>query len=665
MSKMTALIVFVNQARQEVSMSALSTDYFVKPIRSYITSCIKNNCLLPYDLNHIKRKNWQSRVCTLNNTTNYTMSTSHLCITRYVLKPIERRHFYCFQIQNSCTLYNPAEAYRVRTNKICLNHTIFLFTTYCCIFNPIWQTHSHHFHTITNSQIELVIDDKETFEKTLSTSKSTSDLFNTTKKVSLSQVYLVCNLKNGLIKLKQNLIVGLDGEAKIEIAKVRFSKLSKNLISQDYSPKFIKKVQNSKTGFLNTVSIIDELVQLVLRDLLEPIVKPFLSGLTVGSKFKKNHSDALYFIKSKWQILPTWIVNINLNKQYKNTNYQVLHSQLKKFCEQPVIELIKKFINAGHINLHNLNSQETYFYTNESVPLRLTLSYLLNNVYLNELDQYVMNFVLPKYNRSGRRQNDLKLNSRIILDTGEWGVLQTHPELRIIIKKITYKHSVLTNILYKGPDNLDLKRLYYVRYLNNFVLGFFGPKFEIIKIAKTLKGYLELRLHLKYNTKKFILKFTNQKFNYLETIIQWLPYSRAKTNYNNKLLPKTRALEYNNIHIRLPIRDLLKYFIKQNFLIRDYNKKWLVKSKARTDLSLLKINNITIYYNKIIQNIVSYYVHINKKSDLRLLILLLRRSYVLTIAYKLKLKTTPKVFFIYGRNLYVIKKPEHNILKLI
>src|SRR5690606_7336256 len=104
---------------------------------------------------------------------------------------------------------------------------------------------------------------------------------------------------------------------------------------------------------------------------------------------------------------------------------------------------------------------------------------VLSNIYLHQLDKYVEEVLLPKYNRGKRRKynpvyNNLKSYHRYHAQKG-------HKEKAAELRK------QLSAIPSVDPNDPDYRRLRYIRYADDWLLGFCGPRNEAEEIKRELR----------------------------------------------------------------------------------------------------------------------------------------------------------------------------------
>lgn len=112
--------------------------------------------------------------------------------------------------------------------------------------------------------------------------------------------------------------------------------------------------------------------------------------------------------------------------------------KLEPYCDQATIELIRKLIKTGYVDLHNLNDRRRYAV--EGVPQGSILSPLLSNLYLHELDQFVTEKLLPMWNKGAVRLRDrTEYHQEHKLTNEDNYIIRVYPELENAIKRVKHK----------------------------------------------------------------------------------------------------------------------------------------------------------------------------------------------------------------------------------
>lgn len=322
-------------------------------------------------------------------------------------------------------------------------------------------------------------------------------------KLNYKDIISLENLERGLQRTKSNVSPGIDGEVKSQITPKRLSKLHEELAKQKYKPTPSKKVGIAKpdggTRYLSISSQIDKVVQGALLEKLEAILEPEFDDKSFGGRKGLGCHDALKEIKYQWKGI-IWIIKVDIEKYFDRINHEYLLEKLEAYCDQSTIELIRKLLKVGYVDIHNLNDRSEYKI--EGIQQGSLISPILSNLYLNELDVYVKEQLIPIYNKGGARKKDPDYSKRYSLTDKDKEILIEYPALKESILRI--KH----NEFAKGPKfsamhatDPDYRRLHYVRYIDDFQLGFIGPRNEAQEINAKIQEKLE-EMHLKVNQGK-------------------------------------------------------------------------------------------------------------------------------------------------------------------
>jgi retron-type reverse transcriptase len=111
---------------------------------------------------------------------------------------------------------------------------------------------------------------------------------------------------------------------------------------------------------------------------------------------------------------------------------------LSEYCDQSTLELIRKLITVGYIDLQNKNdSLESAI---KGFPQGSILSPLLSNIYLNGFDQFVETNLLLKYNIGDGRPSirpEYYQEHKLVDKDNE--ILKLYPELKQSILNVKHK----------------------------------------------------------------------------------------------------------------------------------------------------------------------------------------------------------------------------------
>jgi group II intron reverse transcriptase/maturase len=247
---------------------------------------------------------------------------------------------------------------------------------------------------------------------------------------------------------------------------------------------------NGKKRPLGIPSWSDKLLQEVMRAILEAYYEPQFSHCSHGFRPKRGCHTALREIQ-KWNGT-TWCIEGDIKGCFDNIDHAVLLSILKeKIHDNRFIRLIENLLKAGYME------EWRYYKTLSGSPQGGIISPILSNIYLDRLDEYVETVLLPTHNKNERRKRNK-----------EWGALQMRM-LREKWKGNVTAYKELRKQLQRMPSydmtDPDFRRLRYVRYADDFLLGFIGPKGEAHAIKEQLRRYLAEGLQLELSEEKTLI----------------------------------------------------------------------------------------------------------------------------------------------------------------
>ena len=470
------------------------------------------------------------------------------------------------------------------------------------------------------------------------------------------------NLAKGVDRTKNNVAPGLDGITKAQFDEKKLEKLYKELKSQRYQPSPVKRVNVPKpdggTRPLGVASQRDKVVQAAILNQLEPVLENIFLDCSYGGRSKISAHHALKEIKTKWQNI-TWIISIDIRKYFDNINHEKLLTLLSEFCDQQTVELIRKLVKCGYVDVYNHpNKLED---SPIGTPQGSLISPILSNLYLHSLDCYVTDKLLPEYNRGNERKFISGYQTRKTLSAAELKVVESLKieGLKQAIERLKHNEWVKAGLPSRDPQDDTFRRMRYVRYVDDFIIGYCGPKSEADTIKRQVETYLREELLLEANDSKSFIKHSSERgIMYLGFFLRYF--------VNNKIIkdPKVtqeddkglghllKSTALNKVQLRIPVEKILRRAVDRGYAkIRKDGKS--IRASSCRKLSSLEDKLIVQRFSSIIRGLMNYYSPANQYSDLWQIVALYRKSCALTLADKHKLKTAAKAFKRYGPNLKI------------
>jgi group II intron reverse transcriptase/maturase len=489
-------------------------------------------------------------------------------------------------------------------------------------------------------------------------------------KISYQNIISLDNLKKGLARTKSNVSPGIDGEVKSNFTDKKLNTLFKELKSQRFKPTPVKRVNIPKpdggTRPLGIASQKDKVVQAAILNLMEPVLENVFLDSSYGGRPNLNCHHALKHIKTKWQNV-TWIINIDLQKYFDTINHDILLSMLEEYCDQATIELIRKFLKCGYIDFYNHpNKLED---STIGTPQGSLISPILSNLFLHPFDCFVRNTLLKEWNRGDERKFVSGYHTRKDLSSEEAKAVESLnlKGAKEAIERLKHNEWVKQGLPSRNPKDNNFRRMGYVRYVDDFIIGFTGTKAEAEKIKSQIEKFITDELKLKTNEIKSYIRHSSEKnIKFLGYYLRYLPLNKVIKDPNklykdgSGLGHQLKAIAINKAQLRIPVELLLRRAVDRGYAKIRKDSKTIRASSCRK-LSSLEDKLIVQRFSSIIRGLMEYYSPANQRSDLWQIVALYRKSCALTLADKHKLKTAAKVYKRYGPNLKVsdpVKKKE-------
>lgn len=284
------------------------------------------------------------------------------------------------------------------------------------------------------------------------------------------------------------------------------------------------------------------------------------------------------------------------------------------------------------------------------------LSSVMSNIYFSAFDNFVESVLFLRYNRGKVRERNLKNAAVVRFTLKEKELLEEYPELIEPLKRAKYQRVLLQDQdIVNEAYEYAYRRLYYVRYLDAFIIGFSGPKQEALSIMRSMEEFLSTKLLFVINDKKSIIVHSSQGFNYLGTFICCAEQRKLHAcTVRESVYIGGGTPASCKMRMLLPTKDLLERYIDRGLLVRRESDRRIARATADRRIATLPEKEIVQRYNTIIRGLVNYYSFINRRSDLWVVLALLRKSCALTLAFKLKLRSAARAFTKFGRYLRIV-----------
>ena len=235
----------------------------------------------------------------------------------------------------------------------------------------------------------------------------------------------------------------------------------------------------------------DKVLQEVMRLLLEAYYEPQFSDRSHGFRPQRGCHTAFTEITRTWSGT-SWFIEGDIAGCFDNIDHKVLLEILgENIQDNRFLRLVSNLLRAGYLEDWKLNA------TYSGTPQGSVVSPILANVYLDRLDRFVEGVLLPEYNRGTKRKRNpeyQKVASRV-MRLRQAGRAKEAAELRPLLR---------TMPSYDTHDP-GYRRLRYIRYADDFLLGFAGPKDEANAIKARIGRFLRDNLKLELSDSKTLV----------------------------------------------------------------------------------------------------------------------------------------------------------------
>lgn len=372
----------------------------------------------------------------------------------------------------------------------------------------------------------------------------------------------------------------------------------------------------------------EKVVQEVMRMILEAIFEPSFSTNNHGFRPMRSCHSALRQVKTQFGAA-SFFIEGDISKCFDSFDHHLLIKFLReRISDEKFIQLIWKALKAGYLEFHDVKHSIT------GTPQGSIISPILANIYLHSLDTFV---------------NDLKLD----FDKGK--TVQRNPEYRQLeylrLKALKLDNMEEAKALLKKiqtmkarlPSDPNFRRLYYVRYADDWLIAIRGPLSETREILEKINNFLKNELKLELSASKTLITKPSEKpALFLGTLISISSHSTFYAGKNGQRLKAVSQIQMlaplDRIYTKLAAANMMDLETKKGiprFLWYAENKEAIIK-----------------LYNSVFRGYLNYYSFANNRSRVASsLEWILKSSCARLLAAKFKLGNISGVVRKFGKDL--------------
>jgi group II intron reverse transcriptase/maturase len=368
--------------------------------------------------------------------------------------------------------------------------------------------------------------------------------------------------------------------------------------------------KNGKTRPLGLPTWSDKLVAEVVRLLLEAYYDVQFSDRSHGFRPGRGCHTAVDEVVNVWKGTH-WFIEGDISDCFGSLDHQVMTSILaEKIHDGRFLRLVSNMLTAGYLEDWRWHA------TLSGAPQGGVASPILSNIYLDRLDRFVEQSLLPEYNHGQRRRRN---PAYVAVDNAI-----ERAKRRGDRKAVRLFRQRRRGLPSQDPHDPNYRRLRYARYADDWLLGFAGPRHEAEQIKTRIAMFLreELKLELSHS-KTLITHAASQAARFLGYEI------------------KTQQADTKITQGRRSVNGAIGLFVPRD-VIRQRCARYMSKGKPAQRGPLLHDNDFTIVakYQAEYRGLVQYYLLAQDVFRLEKLRWVMETSMLKTLAGKHKSTVT-------------------------
>jgi group II intron reverse transcriptase/maturase len=371
----------------------------------------------------------------------------------------------------------------------------------------------------------------------------------------------------------------------------------------------------------------DKLIQEVIRLMLEAYYEPQFSEQSHGFRPERGCHTALREIYYTWHGT-TWFIEGDISQCFDKLEHELLLKTLEEnIHDGRFLNFMRELFDAGYMEDWTFNQ------TLSGVPQGGIVSPILSNILLNKLDKWVETELIPRYTKGNRRKVNQEYKNLLN------GVQRQRRKGNIEQAEALRKQA--QTLPSQQMDDPDYRRLKYVRYADDFLLGFIGPKSEAEEIKRALREFLRDELKLELSEEKTLITHARSeaaRFLGYEVIVNQEDTKRGKT-----IQGQTRRNINGKIGLQVP-----KSVIETKCEPYERGQEAIHRAELLPESDFYIISR----YQAEFRGIANYYRLAYNMHTLRKLKWVMETSLTKTLAHKFKV-SVPKIYEKYGAKVVI------------
>jgi group II intron reverse transcriptase/maturase len=392
---------------------------------------------------------------------------------------------------------------------------------------------------------------------------------------------------------------GVDNDTADGFSEAKIARIIESLGDETYQPKPVRrthiKKQNGKMRPLGIPTFTDKLVQEALRMVLESVYEPIFLNQSHGFRPDRSCHTALTELKKEFTGV-RWFIEGDIKGCFDNIDHGVLVGFInRKIKDARLIKLIYKFLKAGY--MENWNYHGTY----SGTPQGSGCSPILSNIYLHELDKFVMELKadFDVYENKNYTPEYTALNSKMQSLYARIKRAKGEKRQQLIAE---YRNIRKEKLKTPAKSQTD-KKIKYIRYADDFIIGVNGSREDSEEIKRKLTEFIGQILKMELSAEKTLITHSNEYARFLSYDIRVRRDAQVKKV--GKMKHPKRTLS-NKVELAVPFSDKIHKFIFSKQVAIQKQDGTLFPVYRRDLLHLSNLETVSSY-NAELRGICNYY----------------------------------------------------------
>lgn len=392
----------------------------------------------------------------------------------------------------------------------------------------------------------------------------------------------------------------VDNDTADGFSEGKVQKIIQSLRDETYQPKPVRRTYRDKPNGgkrpLGIPTFTDKLVQEVLRMILETTYEPTFLNESHGFRPIRSCHTALSQAKREF-IAVRWFIEGDIKGCFDNIDHKTLINFINaKIKDAKFLKLLYKFLKAEYLEDWKYN--KTY----SGTPQGGIISPILSNIYMHELDLFIKKMAI-QFNKPAKQYqtDEYKAKKLELMGIRYYFGKAEGLERENLLKEMKKCRQELLKIPVKLQTD---KKIKYIRYADDFLIGVNGSKEDCEQIKKELTEFLRENLKLELSQEKTLITHSN-------TEVRFLGYN-IKVRRNQEVFKvKGPTKNYikrklnNMVALSVPLKEKINKFLFDKGAVNQ--KEGKISSCGRQNLKTLSDLEILSTFNSELRGLCNYY----------------------------------------------------------